>query len=613
MTLPFLHLIEIFKFHDLNYIKRLYPVASAINANVCDEELVNDTMAFAQELYDSWDENKERIISQEVIEKYKDSIAKSKVDFLADHLQDDFCEYILGMCLGVICSNGNKPTDIGFINAFLNDGDWRGFFETYTPDEDVLDKIIETLYVDQKEIIKRYARRNHVNFEEFLSYYSHLKDDALLKEIDNSYFGEDFYVAFEWIYPISSILIRLKRFDKLAEVMCSYTMPQIQYQLIQVISDLDDLRALLNEIIIKYDDSKHIVIRLIINYWFEQLIKNDIKFSEPTDGKTLNEVGEIWKTLTINYNNHLDESIEDMTKSISSIMGDFYIVDWYFKKPVRTFPQESSYSRSYYKIYDLLKNKFLPLADINHIDKETANLSYLSAFAKLYSAEDISEENKLQFLHLIFDTLKKDMSFFNGNMDNMLLSKIETLACFIKTFSSSIIKNETNEFLNKNKTHFEGIKADKYKDWSDKSMVETNFIMLIMYSCALCPNDKGYKDLFEEICKHDLRQKHLYPFDYENISYTKALMLAELITTQIFKDFKDDFERSITTRIHDFPTALSILCSTDKPSEQVLSWLQCQVDLEWPIIRQRLLSRGQRNEIARIDSMIDLLSQPGKL
>lgn len=616
MTKTFFDIRYLAKYKHSGYLTSKAPEVEFLNACLTDSKVVETGMeiaaAFLSEASEEhiWKESKRYradLASRPEVSHYVSEELKGK-SYLGDGSE---VEILFSYCIGLVTNQREEATLLSKVMKWLVDADWTGFVLAFQPSDSLLKEMITSQAFSQEYLAEKMGRRG-LDINSMATAFSNLALAEKIRRVNSPMFEGEFYMMSDYLDFLTVILSRNGRFDLMVQLLDKYSIPEIQLVVIQMLRNPEEHLALFEAVsksAVEHE-KKRVLQQLIINCWEGNLIqiKSNYGMSLQPPYADSNKLNEIWNALRDEFEKTLLSTIETSLKLFLETLPSEELTYWLFTLPYPNPSIENEHNKAQRLILDMSRNALMNIVSSDGIKTDIPDLAYLEAWAEYF--ENIEDEGiQSKIADSILNSLQSDKYYLGGDINNDLISRIHYL-------SYAILKGlgkEAGEIFDIHhqdfRVIFEGIRPTPQKERYDKAYFESQFLMILLYSVVFNENISQKKNDFLRIAEYTLLQcNYGHSGNYDTFHYIRAIIFAEMIVSQVMPEIKEAFEYlCIKNYPYVYPLLRVFNVGKGSLSPTASSWLKCQYTQEWPVLKARMGSRGQKNEVDWAKRVFDSL------
>lgn len=516
-------------------------------------------------------------------------------------------EILFSYCVGAAAAEKEDVKHIPILTRWLIDADWTGFKLAFHPSDEYLRAFAWAEGFSQ-EYLTRKMKDLREDLDSWQEYFDSLPQDEKIRHVSTPMFTNECWHLLEYLDFLSVLLIQNKKYGLLSERLDAYALPELQFALLSSIKNPEDIVVLFR--IVSADASignekKQITLRIILNYWLQNLIriKSDYAVSLPIIGKN-EKLEEIWQELHTEFEKSLPKIINAGFSEFLQMLSPKELSHWLFSIPMPDTKRENEHIKAVTVVLGMAREILLSFTLSKGFDKDMRDLPYLDAYAQnIDKIEDTAVSTQLAMA--ILESLLVDRHYLIGDVSDDLLSRLHSLSIAIKNGLGKDAGEIFESFVNRFRVRYEGLKSTPWSDQYEQATIESQMLMVLLYMTVLNTNDDRKKEDFKSISGYTLRQTRADELrGLEGSHYMRVLCLGELIVSQALPDLKEDFESECINVYPNFRSLLQVFnCSKGPVSPCAHHWLQSQHTNEWPVIKHRMESRQQKEEVKWIEDV----------
>lgn len=614
MAYPKIEILRNIEFYNGDYASSFIELANVINRLIDNEPLMDECLDFCATLYEDWDKTRDSENYNCVLPNTKlyEFINQSKFKGLKE-LQEGTgfytLEYLVSYCIGILCKNWeNNEAFIQFLYDFSLDNDWRGLLQTYTPSADFIERFIHSEYFAESRLLEALERRRHIGGNDFIEYYNGLSLDEKIKYLNSPNFEGEWFMLYEYVDFIGTLLKEKGAIKQYAGFLYSYSLPQIQYQILQSIHDPENVIELYREISsIQEDGNKKTLLQyVILNYWYKLLVRLNQYCAIPLSRNKNNEVVKFWKDVVARFHSRQEEYIRDAFTAFIETLSTDAFSQWLFSKKPSNPPRPNIESEESNKFLTRCKRHLMQSVGKDLFNPEITDLAYISSFIEFPADSEMNGDYISTLYKSILNGLIKDKYYLSGELDNNLINRIAPFARLVARYISHKSADEWSREIKSFNVRFEGINIGDYSHIFESVRVECQFLLVFLYASIYFEDKELGRKVFNLLSTHSLRQsKYCSNRHFIDNYYQKVLDLAELVADQCLPEAKEKFESDFVDILYDPISGINTFAkSQTRICGKAYNWIEHIQDKEWPIIKKRLESKMMHRYASDLEKLL---------
>ncbi len=504
-----------------------------------------------------------------------------------------WCDLLVGFALKIIgekCSVDNRFQSFGFLSHIWEKEElsWE-FFEGFTISDRVLTQAENDLKVDPMEILcgSRMIEKasNAYNI-------SGKNQQEILNEL--YWYEEDGgYVEFpETIIQIARAFREVGKEDAFIALWKALTHPTLQYGILYYLLMLpNDCIGLLK--LFQQKGVDEVGLTLIRDYWFKQSVRcleNLLQFEEKIKSGEYTNPGIVsLETMKGDF----VKGLRDNAKELIRYFTTENLSRWAFSKNTLGGKPNSIYKEAYLQVLGILKDVLSSADDTDAFSTDTKDLSYL-----IYLAKKALENNNIERgkqIELVSLKLIDTGSFgWFGDINDEVINQMFVLGGLLKVNHSD---EEIIDLVEKRAVRYEGWGVTPISSILERS---NSFTFLTCAAMQHIDVENDFRYLVRLAIDQFNGSRML------NNALLAPLIMAELIVTQQYDEWRDWYEQLLLTEIESFVSLLGILIHAQSSMSITNKELfDKRKQEEWNLIFKQYSSNHRQLELNKLTKLME--------